>query len=821
MNQMLLEKTRKPKVKRNVQNKEIRNRKFESKYGYFTADGREYVITRPDTPRPWVNVISNGNYGIVESQNGSGFSWRGNANLSRITRWEQDLIKDTFGKFIYVRDNDSGKMWSATYKPCCVELDFFEVRHGIGYSILTSQYEGIRVEKTIFVDADDAVEVWQLRVANESQSERHLSLFSYFEWCLGNAADTHREFHKTFIETEFESSQHALYGRKRQALVPGFISTGLSERPLASFHAITNLVPTAHEGDKENFFGRYGGMRRPEAVVKGQLTSTAGKHYDSIASLQADLAIEPGATKTVIYVLGATGIRAQGKRIIQNLNSEEKVDEALRRVKTFWRDLLDRTLVDTPDESLNFMTNVWLKYQAISARLWAKCGYYQSSGGYGFRDQLQDSLVFLPLKPEWAKRQIFLHAQQQFPDGTVHHWWHPGTRYAAVTNMTDDLLWLVFITTHYLNETGDFLILNERLKFLPDPKTKKVLVGSLYDHCLRAIDRVLARFSKRGLPLMGEGDWNDGLSHVGIEWKGESIWLGHFLYGVLKQFAPICLKRRDRARSVRYHKRADALKAAINRHAWDGEWYIRATRDDGRPLGSKSEPEGKIYLNAQTWSVIHGTATPERVKRCMASCEKYLFRNFGPLLLTPAYTRTDPTIGYITRYAPAVRENGGVYCHAATWAVQALTVLGEGDKAYQMYRSFMPILRGAEPDLYYAEPYVMPGNVDGPESPHPGRGGWTWYTGTASWYFRIALNWILGIDPTVEGLRINPCIPKKWDGFKVKRLFRGTTYEITVENPKHVSTGVKKITVDGRPIDGNMIRPLNRRTMHKVHVIMG
>lgn len=795
-------------------------RKFESAYGYFTQDGSEYVITNPLTPRPWVNVISNGDYGLIESQTGSGFSWRDNSNLSRITMWDQDLIRDNFGKYIYVRDNQSGKVWSATYKPCNTEFDFYEARHGIGYSVLTSRYEGIRVQKTIFVDMDNPVEIWRVVVTNESNERRSISLFSYFEWCLGNAGDTHREFQKTFIETSFDETLHAIYGLKRAALVPGFISTGLSEKPLQAFHAISNLEPSAHEGDKENFFGRYGEITAPQSVVRGSLTNTTGKHYDSIASLKADLTLEPGASQTVVFLLG-TGGRAESKKIIAKLSTEADVERSFEHVKNFWKDLISKTWVETPDETLNFMTNIWLKYQAISGRLWGRCGYYQSSGGFGFRDQLQDSHIFLPLKPEWTKKQILLNAEQQFPDGTVFHWWHHGTKMGAVTHMTDDLLWLAFLTIHYIEETGDYSILNEKRSFLPDPKTKKVTSGTLYDHCNRAIEKVFSRWSKRGLPLIGEGDWNDGLSHVGLKWKGESIWLGQFLYGILQKFAPICELKKERARAAKYLKRAAALKTAINKHGWENDRYIGATRDDGRPLGSATQKEGKIFLNTQTWAVINDVATPERAKRCMATAEKLLFKEYGPLLLTPAYTVTDPTIGYLSRYAPAVRENGGLYTHAGTWAVQAAAMMGDGDKAHKVYQSFMPILRGLNPELYYTEPYVLPGNVDGPESPHFGRGGWTWYTGAAGWYFRVALNYMLGIQPSVEGLHINPSIPSKWNGFKVKRLFRGATYEITVENPRHVSHGVKSVTVNGKKIEGNILKPLKGKGPHQVKVVLG
>ncbi|MBN1689329.1 MAG: glycosyl transferase family 36 [Candidatus Omnitrophica bacterium] len=804
------------KKKTKSQNEE---RKFASKYGYFTSNGREYVITRPDTPRPWVNVICNGEYGMIESQTGSGFSWFHNSNLSRITRWEQDLIKDSWGKYIYVRDRENKKFWSATWKPCCPKFDFFEARHGQGYSILKSVYQGIEITKTVFVDSLETAEVWHLKVKNIERKKRKLSLFSYFEWCLGNAADTHREFQKTFIETRIDRKNHCLWGRKRPALVPGFISTGLSESPLEAFHAC-NIKPVAYEGDKEAFFGRYGEIQSPKAVRDGHLQDTDGKWVDSIASLQVDLDLAPGETKDVVFILGATKTREHCENIIQKYKNAASVNRELLKVKKFWDSLVNATTIETPDEAMDIMTNIWLKYQAISARLWARCAYYQSSGGFGFRDQLQDSQIFFSLKPELAKRQILLHSEQQFPDGTVHHWWHHGTSVGAVTHMTDDLLWLVFLTLNYLDETADETLLEERTKFLPDPKTKEITEGAIYDHCVRAIRKVLSRWSERGLPLIGEGDWNDGMSHVGLKWKGESIWLGHFLYGILKRFAPIAEQRGEKNLSDEFLQRAEALKDAINKYGWDGEWYLRATRDDGRPLGSQVCDEGKIFLNAQTWAVIHGTATPDRAKKAMESVAKYLYREYGPLLFTPAFSVTDPTIGYLSRYAPSVRENGGLYTHAGTWAIQAECIMRDAQKAYSAYKSFNPILRGLDPDLYYCEPYVTPGNVDGPDSPNFGRGGWTWYTGSGTWYYVIVINWLLGIRPIREGLLIDPVIPQDWPGFRIKRYFRGSLYEIDVKNPNKSGQGVREIRVDQKKQYSNVVPAFHDGKTHKVWVIL-
>lgn len=792
--------------------------KFGSKYGYFTEDGMEYVITRPDTPRPWINVLSNGDYGLVASQTGSGFSWKGNSQLARVTRWEQDLIRDEWGKYIYVRDRDSGEYWSLTWKPMKTAFDSYEVRYGLGYVTYKSFYRGIRMEKTLFVDRDEPVEAWRVRVKNESSFGRQLSLFTYFEWCLGNAADTHREFHKTFIETKIDRERHVLHGIKRPALVPRFISSGLSETPLSAFHACN--VAKAYEGDKEAFFGQYGDILNPRALKDGKLLNSCGKWVDAVASLQVDVDLEPGEEKTVIFLLGTAESGEKLDELLKKYRSEASFEKELKKVRDLWKGLVEEAWIQTPDEGMNFLTNIWLKYQAICGRIWARCAYYQSSGGIGFRDQLQDSHVFLPLNPELTKKQILLHAEQQFPDGTVYHWWHPNTRIGAHTDMVDDLLWLVYLTLSYLDETADESILDEEANFVPD-KNSKVIRGTLYDHCLRAIDKVLSRFSKRGLPLMGEGDWNDGLSHVGINWKGESIWLGHFLYGILKRFSPYVKKQGDKKRAINYEKRADDLKAAINKYAWDGEWYFRCTRDDGELLGSKVCKEGKIFLNAQTWSVISGTATPERAKIAMKSAEKYLYREYGPLLLTPAYSVTDQNIGYISRYAPGLRENGGVYTHAATWGIWAQCLMGNGEKAYETYNRMSPVLKGMNPDHYCVEPYVTPGNSDGPDSPYFGRGGWTWYTGSAAWLFRVTWEGILGIQVTEEGLKIDPVIPKEWNSFSVRRKFRGAVYEIEVINSKHVNRGVREIRIDGKIIRGTLIRPHRDGKKHKVLVTLG
>lgn len=788
--------------------------KFKTNYGYFTDDGKEYVITRPDTPRPWVNVISNGSYGVIISQAGSGFSWWENSNLARLTRWEQDLIRDEWGKYIYIKDRDSGAYHSLTWKPTCPDFENYECRHGIGYSIISSKYKDINASFTVFVPRDEPLEIWKITIENSSNSSKPLSLFTYFEWLLGNKDDTHREFHKTFIETSYHKDLNALYGKKRKQLMfPGSV---ISEWPCEAFFA-SSIEPKSFDGDKENFVGMYRALSNPIVVEKGALTKTTGRWNDSIASLHIDVELSPGESKDIIFLLGMSQGKDKDAKTIKRYFDVKNVDAALGEVKKFWDDMLSGLMVKTPDDAFDIMTNTWLKYQAISSRIWGRCAYYQSSGAYGFRDQLQDSQVFLPLNPALTKKQILLHAAHQFKDGTVYHWWHTLAEWGPRTNKTDDLLWLPFVTLSYVEETADFTILKEKVK-LVDGKS-----ATLLGHCERSFKKVFSRFSKRGLPLIGEGDWNDGMNLVGLKMKGESIWMAHFLCDILKRWSKEVLsnskvnKNRD---AKKYLKKAEDIKKAINKYAWDGKWYWRATCDDGTLVGSSKCKEGKIFLNAQIWAVIAGTATEERAKIAMDSAAKILYREYGPLLLYPAFSEPNQRIGYITRYAAGVRENGGVYTHAATWAVMAECIRKNAKEAYELYSKICPIKRGNNPDFYKAEPYVTSGNTDGPDSVNFGRGSWTWYTGSAAWLCRVSTNWILGIRPMPEGLLIDPCIPKEWDGFEVTRKFRGAIYKIKVSNPEHISHGVKEIILDGKRMKGNFIPPSKNGKIHVVEVTL-
>ncbi|MBI3242540.1 MAG: glycosyl transferase family 36 [Chloroflexi bacterium] len=792
------------------------NKKFENAYGYFSEDGKEYIITTPITPRPWGNIISNGDYGFMISQNGSGYSWRGNAGQNRITRSFQDLIKDNWGKYFYIRDLKRNVYWSATYKPVMHPYNYYSVVHGIGYSKFIQQVEEIDSELTVFVSAKDPAEIFQLKLINESNEVRELDITSYAEWLLGFAPDEHREFHKLFIETSADVAGSTVYARK---CLWGFPDDkgrhNNTDWPFTAFMSVSEPLKS-FDCDKESFIGLYNNDDKPKAMADSLLAGRTGRFTDAIASLQVKVTLEPNESRTVVFTLGvAEDGREDLAELIGRYTAVEKSEQALQDVKDFWSRFVDSERVETPDEAFNFMTNTWLKYQSISCRLWGKSAFYQVSAGYGFRDQLQDSQIFLISEPEYTKKQLLAHAGQQFIEGDVLHWWFSIKGGGPRTNCSDDLLWLPFILDAYLKETNDFSILDEMIPYLNGP------AEPFYDHCKRAIERSFFRFSPRGIPLMGDHDWNDGLSAVGTLLKGESFWVAEFLYMILGNFIPVARMRADDDFAKRCDTVRQSVKDALNRYGWDGEWYLQATTDDGLLLGSKENDEGKIFLMPNNWAVISGVADHNRTKAAMASVTKYLLKDYGTLLNYPAFTKPRPDVGYVTRYAPGLRENGGVYTHAATWSVWAYTLADQPELAYEAYRKICPPNRSQDIDTYKAEPYVTPGNVDGPLSEFYGRGGWTWYTGSSQWLHRVATHWILGIRPQEDGLSVEPSIPSNWPGYKVTRKFRNALYKIDVKNPENVSKGVKSVAVDGRILDGKLIPVFNDGQTHIVEIIMG
>lgn len=780
---------------------------FKSRYGHFSQDGFEYIITRPDTPKPWTNIISNGDFGLAISQAGGGFSWRTHVSLNRLTRWNQDMVRDDWGKWLYLRDLDSGDFRSLAFQPVQADYDYYRVRHGLGYTVFEQGYQGLETQWTLFAAKDDPLEIWICTLRNNSGTIKNLQLASYLEWNLGAGPDINREFHKIFIHTEFEAQSRTLFAGKRLWEVPSERGHWNTIWPYVGFHAVSEKV-AGWDADREKLIGRNGSYTAPQGIRRGRFSERSGSFQDAAASLAVNVQLQQGDEKTLIYVLGQADRGQEEKnqiaaRLVEKYCHAEAAGQELEKVKTFWRELTGRVQISTPDDAFDLLTNVWLKYQAISAHLWGRTGYYQQSGAYGFRDQLQTSQVWLPLQPQRMLEHAKLNARHQFRDGTVLHWWHPLTEKGLPTEMTDDLLWLPFMLVRYLYETADFDCLDEPLPFYDGDQ------ASLQDHCNRAIDKALSRFSPRGLPLIGAGDWCDGFSAVGLDWKGESVWLGMFLYDLLNKWAEVLNKyspQKDQQRAADYLKRAEKLKAALNEHAWNGQWYIAATRDDGTPIGDPSQQECKIYLMSQTWAVISGVAEGDRLHKITEAMFGHLESDNGFMLFSPAFSVPDPYVGYITRYAPGLRENGGVYTHASTWGVMALAGQGMGDDALRIYQKLNPILQvEKDADRYSAEPYCLPGNIDGRDSEYYGRAGWTWYTGSAGWLFTIALESICGLQPRPQGLQIVPALPAGWEQISIQRRFRGAEYDITIRNPHKRGSGAVCLTVDGREISGNIV----------------
>jgi cellobiose phosphorylase len=479
-------------------------------------------------------------------------------------------------------------------------------------------------------------------------------------------------------------------------------------------------------------------------------------------------------------------------------------------VNNFWHELTGRLVIETPDPYLNVMANGWLVYQAIVGRLWGRSAYYQTGGAYGFRDQLQDSLVWLMLgRPEKTLEQIRLHAAHQYQEGIVLHWWHPLAESGLRSNYSDDLLWLPFVVLQYLHETSDFAILEEEMPFFDGGP------ASLWEHCLRAFQVALSRRGEHGLPLILEGDWNDGLNATGPDGKGESIWMAHFLYYLLAHWAELPLKKETQNL---FRREAEVLREITNQHGWDQSWYWRASTDEGVRLGSAEREEGRIFLNAQTWAVLSGIAPPERAQQAMAAAREYLYTDYGALLLFPAYSKPDPDVGYLTRYAPGTRENGGVYVHASCWAVLAERKLAGAEAAYDLWRRFCPPHRAESPEIYVAEPYVMPGNVNGPHATQAGQGGWTWYTGSAAWYLRSLVEGVLGVTAHMQGLQVMADLPKEWDGFRLQRRYRGAAYHIEVRRVR--GEEIPGCVVDGRGYDGDFLPLAAPGTLQTVQVLV-
>jgi cellobiose phosphorylase len=799
-------------------------RLFDNGLGGFTPDGREYLITTlPDrtTPAPWVNVLANPHFGAVVSASGMAYTWSENAHAFRLTPWHNDPVGDAGGEAFYLRDEESGHLWSPTPLPAGGGSEYIS-RHGFGYSVFEHTEDGIASELWVYVAADAPIKFSVLKLRNHSNQARRLSATGYVEWVLGDL----RPKSSLHIITEIDPLSGALFARNPY-------NTEFADR--LAFFDVDDSTRTV-SGDRTEFIGRNGTLGAPAALTRARLSGKVGAALDACAALQVSIDLAAGQTHEIVFRLGVAGRRGADDAcaLVHRYRGSSAARSALEAIQAQWTHTLGAVQVETPDPALDILANGWLLYQTLACRLWARSGYYQSGGAFGFRDQLQDAMALVHAEPLLLREHLLLCAGRQFSEGDVQHWWHPPSGRGVRTRCSDDYLWLPLATCRYVLATGDTGVLDETTRFLEgrlvngqddsyyDLPGQSEESASLYQHGVRAILHGL-RFGEHGLPLMGSGDWNDGMNLVGIQGRGESVWLGWFLHEVLTQFSTVARLQGDEPFVERCLTEAARLRVNIEAHGWDGGWYRRAYFDDGTPLGSASQEECRIDSIAQSWSVLSGAGDPQRARTAMAALDAHLVRRDAGLiqLLDPPFDTSDLNPGYIKGYVPGVRENGGQYTHAAIWATMAFARLGDAPKAWELFSLINPINHGRSPEdiaTYKVEPYVVAADVYG-VAPHVGRGGWSWYTGSASWMYRLILESLLGLRLEVDTLHVAPCLPADWDGFKLSYRYRETLYRIAVAKSGDGEGGTR-ITLDGIAQDAPGIPLVDDGREHRVEVVV-
>ncbi len=814
---------------------------FANEYGGFTPDGREYCILVKSErqragsvsdgqssvanasgslpPAPWVNVIANPNCGFLVSESGLGCTWTCNSQQFRLTPWSNDPSSDPPSEVVYLRDEDNGDVWTPTPRPLGLEATTL-VRHGQGYTRFEQRSHGLTQEVRVFVAGGDPIKMIAVRLWNPSRRPRRLTATYYAEWVLGSVRDQA----PLNVRTQIDDETGAL----------------LASNPFAADFAEqvafvdVNIRPRTLTGDRTEFLGRNGSIEAPAVLGHEGLSGRVGPGLDPCAAVQATIDLPPGEEREIVFYLGSAADIAAVRELLRRYKEKGRVRAAWDEVRQRWDQLLTAVQVQTPDPAVDVLINRWLVYQVLSCRVWGRTAFYQSSGAYGFRDQLQDVMALIYGAAEEARAHILRAAGRQFAEGDVQHWWHPPAGKGIRTRISDDYLFLPFVVCHYVATTGDSALLDEKIPFLTAPTLKPHQedsygqprsgeLATIYEHCVRALKNGL-HFGAHGLPLMGAGDWNDGMNKVGIEGKGESVWNGWFLITCLRRFAELADARGDAAWANTCREQAEHVRVAIEEHAWDGAWYRRAYFDDGTPLGSAQNDECQIDSIAQSWAVISGVADPQRALRALASVEEKLIRRDPGmmLLLAPPFDKGSLHPGYIKGYVPGIRENGGQYTHGATWTIEAAALLGQGDRAKEYFDLLSPIMHTRTPEQlqrYKVEPYVVAGDIYS-RPPHDGRGGWTWYTGSAGWLYRVMLESILGFRLRGDRFHIDPCIPKAWQSFAITYRHRSTSYRIHVENPHGVERGLPEVYVDGQRLDGKEVALRDGGQSHEVRIIL-
>lgn len=765
---------------------------YNNGYGGFSENGKEYKIKLKKgekTPLPWSHIMANKNFGTLITSNGGGYTWHGNSRENKLTVWSNDMISDDASEIIYIKSKE--RTYSAT--PIQKNEMEYSITYGFGYAKYETIYEDICQEMTIFVPCDTSEKISILKLKNNSNEEKKLEIY----YCVNPVLGVARDYSKKHIFSRKNNNRVELLNKYRENYSDEITYISSSEK---IFKCTT---------EREMF-----------SVEKGIVKEELGVCKDIYAVIQINVCLKENEEKVICFSLGE-----------QDSNNFDNVEKKLEETKKYWEEILNKIQIKTPVESMNIMLNGWLVYQTIVSRIFARTAFYQAGGAFGFRDQLQDLLGIIITNEELARKQILYHAQHQFVEGDVLHWWHPEQNNGIRTRYRDDLLWLPYTVCEYIKITGDAQILDEEIPYIDgkslleeeeesyQENSVSSICETLYMHCKRAIE-ISLDYGEHSLPRMYGGDWNDGMNKV----EGESVWLGFFLYDVLNRFIKICEIKNDKILISKYEKEMEKLKYALNNNAWDGKWYRRAFFKDGTPLGSNKSEECKIDSISQSWSVISKAGEEEKKKMALDSLDAYLVdkENMVIKLLTPPFEKTEKEVGYIKAYIPGIRENGGQYTHGAIWAIIANSILKNGNRAEEYFRIINPIehTRTKENVLKYkVEPYVVAADVYGAEK-LIGRGGWTWYTGSSSWLYLAGLNYILGFKKEGEKIRINPTIPEEWEKYEIKYLYGDTEYNIIVRNPNHKQSGVKNIYFDNNLISSREIELKNDKQNHKIEIEM-
>jgi len=795
--------------------------------GGFAENGREYVTLlgpAQSTPAPWINVIANPAFGFQVAAEGSGFTWSLNSRENQLTPWSNDPITDRPGEAFYLRDEETGELWGPTAAPIRDQRAHYSARHGQGYSRFQHESHGVSLDLLMYVPLADPIKISRLKIRNTSARARQLSITAYCEWVLGAS----RAACAPFIVTEIDAATGAIFARNPWTAASG-------ARVAFADMAGRQMDWTS---DRREFLGRNGTLAEPAALLGvGPLSKRVGAGLDPCSALQTSVHLEPGDTAEVVCFLGEAADTGRARELLGRYRSAD-LEAIFRGVLEHWDDVLGTVQVKTPDRAMDIILNRWMLYQTLACRMWARSAFYQASGAFGFRDQLQDAMALAVSRPAETRLHLLRAAGRQFTAGDVQHWWMPRTGQGVRTRISDDRVWLAFAAAHYIDTTGDGAVLDESVPFIEGQTLQPAdhdayfqpsisdEEASLFEHCARALDGSLA-LGEHGLPLIGTGDWNDGMNRVGELGRGESVWLGWFLHAALSAFVPLARARGEHARSAQWLKHATSLQAALERGGWDGDWYRRGYFDDGTPLGSATNEECRIDSIAQSWGVMSGAADATRATRAMAAVDGQLIRRDAglALLFAPPFSRTPSDPGYIKGYPPGIRENGGQYTHAATWSVIAFSLLRQADKAAELFSLLNPVTRAttrASVHRYKVEPYVIAADVYS-ITPHVGRGGWTWYTGSAGWMYRAGIEWILGFHLEGNRLRLAPCIPAHWPGFEIVFKYRTSRYEIRVENPGSVGREIAYTELDGQRLTGNptAIALVSDGEVHRVRMFLG